>query len=597
MRAGRGLGPVAIALLIAPILSTSCKGCGASSDGAPSGAASGSGSAASSATMAASGSASAAPSSALKLIAKGDAPLILAGVGQSAVVLSSKVAIAFEDGKTTERPELLRGLENPYWTERRFLGTSAGAVAFIGKRDPMTLWPGDSQMYAENVEHCGEKPGPPGKTVPKFCLHARELTVRAFQIGAWMRRDPREQWYGGVGRLFGRLVVAVTDDDDGPDYAFALLAGKPGIVLPRRTKLPKAGEAAPPTTTAPAPTEASAAPSTIASTAAPVPSESAAPVASAPASASAAPSTSAPVIASASAAPSTSASAAPADAPKLPIPGDPRCRSRVLPIAFDGLDAGEMFLLGRTCGGAAGDLWIEHWKKPSDTSEFIPVTGLSDPRRPASVDGDDYVEGIDDLAVAAIEPGVAVLAQRSTGTLLELRDGRVSRLDSPAAGAIEAIAASPGGRLWLVIDGRVYWRKGTATWQSLLLPEGKRATMIAPSDDDTPLIACRTELYGPASMAPAEPLDLTGTVTSLCAEPWVILNGDLPRGDEGKAGAEQARGAGVAGITLFTGYRGMGGKHTLEAKAPDVATARALAAKVTGATLTCGGPRGQVAVK
>jgi hypothetical protein len=291
--------------------------------------------------------------------------------------------------------------------------------------------------------------------------------------------------------------------------------------------------------------------------------------------------------ASASASTSAAPPPAPQAEPSAKAPADPNvpnppegsgCVSRIVPRAADGLAGGEFMVAGPVCEGS--ELWIEHWPKAGSASAYEKI-----PQPPGGT-----------LALAMTTTGSAYLAAIGERWLLQRSGSTWKQVDVPGSGAIKQLAASPGGRAWLVVGGEVFSARGGEAWQKLVLPAGKVATHVMPSDDVSTFVVAGDELIGPSATEPKETVEFLADATSICAEPYVVVKADVKRGKEYPDDVARAKAAGVAGIELVIGRRGILGKEALEAKVPDMAGAKKLAAALRG-DLLCGAPKDPLKVE
>lgn len=482
-------------------------------------------------------SASASPTTAsaskLVVLVHATGDTLAAGANGEGLFAGTKTGLAITGGKLSEVPNLARGLEHPRWSELRIVGSDANVVAFAGKRDPKVLQTGDKMMYMEDTE-----------------IGADRVVFRSFQRGAWVRVASVNEGerLGGLGRFQDRIVAAI-EMSGGKDYRFALIAGKPGIALPAPTPAEKPKEPDPAAT----PTEADAASGAAGAPATPPPP----PTVSAP------PSTPKPLD------------------PNVPNPElADECSTRLLPRAFDGLSSGEAMLIGRVCPGT-GEYWVEHWapKKRKATFEKLP----SPPN--------------ENVVLAMTTEGRAVVAALASSWAIErTASGAWKKLDLPASGELQQLTAAPGGRLWLVLSGRVFHRTGDAAFIEVPLPDGKRATQVLPADGDVPFVIAGTELLGPASAFTGQVVSLDGAATDLCAEPYVIVESNIKRTKKYPEAIAKVKSSKVAISALVFGHRGMAGVDSIQAKLADMKAARELGKALGGAQIVCGAPRTEAPV-
>ncbi len=378
-------------------------------------------------------------------------------------------------------------------------------------------------------------------------IGADRTVFRAFKHGGWVRVGAVDEGesLGGFGRFRGRIVAAVVMPGS-KDYRFKLVAGKPGIALPAPTPADKPPEPAAADTAADGGADGGADGAAEASAAV------------------------------ASAAPPPK----PAD-PSLPNPAlDAGCETRVVPSAFDGLESGEAMVVGRVCPGT-GDTWVEHWPPKKRKAAFEKI-----PQPPSGA-----------VTVVMTAEGQAVVAVAGTRWAIERKaDGSWAKLEAPGSGSIQQVAASPAGRLWLVVGGRVFSRSAGAAFSETVLPDGKQATRVFPSDNDEPFVLTEHELIGPASAGGGVAVSIEGGATSLCTEPYVIIESHVKRTKKYADVIDKVKGAGVSGVSLVFGHRGMAGVDSIQAKAPDMKTAHALSKALGGAAIVCGAPRTEAKV-
>jgi hypothetical protein len=359
-----------------------------------------------------------------------------------------------------------------------------------------------------------------------------------------------------LGRYRGRIVTPV-EMPGGTDYRFVLLAGKTGIALPAPSAAPKKKE--------------------------PEPEEAATSEELADASTGAADGAAEMPEAAAPAKPEPSAKKEKAEEPpdpNLPQPGSDECATRLVPRAFDGLEDGEAYLVGRACPGS-GAFWVEHWPAGKRKAVFEKL-----PLQPA----EDAVE------VAATVSGEAYLAERGSRSLLFRTGGAWKKIEPPGSGNIQKLVASPAGRIWIIADGHVFSRKGDAAWSELSLPEGKRASDVLPADGELTLVAAEGELYGPPNAGPTDVVSIGAGATILCQEPYVLVERKIKRSKRYPEVVEKVKKTGVAGIELVFGHRGMAGEDSIQAKVKDMKTAQALSKALGGADIVCGAPRTEAKV-
>lgn len=237
-------------------------------------------------------------------------------------------------------------------------------------------------------------------------------------------------------------------------------------------------------------------------------------------------------------------------------------------------------LVGRVCPGT-GDYWIEHWapKTRKATFEKLP----SPPN--------------ENLVLAMTTEGRAVVGALGSSWAVErTASGAWKKLDLPASGELAQLTAAPGGRLWIVLSGRVFHRTGEAPFVEVALPDGKRATQVLPADGDEPFVIAGPELLGPASAFTGQVVALEGAATDLCREPYVIVESNIKRSQKYPEAIAKVKNSKVAVTAIVFGHRGMAGVDSLQAKLADMKAARELAKAVGGAQIVCGAPRTEAPV-
>ncbi len=513
-------------------------------------------------------------SSPLRLLAKATVSFNLVGMGGDGAAIAGGAGLSIEEGKLAERPGLERGLTNPKWSERQWLGSSRELMVFAGKRDPESLWKGDEMITGDSK-----------------AIGADRTVYRTFKKNAWIQtaavKDGEKS--AGIGRFLGRVVSPILMDG-GKDYRFILVAGKTGIALPRPGTAPKKENEAEPSAEVAAPSEALLPPPggsprpvlpdsgvrpRIPADAGARPTASTAPPAKPPAKpappASAKP-PSPPAEKPDPAGTGAAAKAADKD-PSLPWPTDQSCVTRLVPHAFDGLESGESMLVGGTCPDSE-QFWVEHWaaKSRASTYERLPE-GLKGP-----------------VAIAITGEGSGYVAGLGSQYLAFGQSGKWEKVKLPTDGAITQLASSPGGKLWLIVGGKVFSREGTGPFEQLNLGDCKAATHVLPTDGDAPFVACGTELFGPPDAAPKGVVEVGKGATSLCKTPYVTVRADVDRSKRYPEDVKKVKESGVEAELVF-GHRGMEGKKLLEAKVADMAAARKLAKAISSAGITCGEPR------
>jgi hypothetical protein len=480
--------------------------------------------------------ANATPKTALSLVARATAPLLIGGNDKSGVVLVAGMPYPFKDGKLAQDVDLAQSFNGTKWADFAWYG------------DGETLLVAGKLMVPPSMQDSlisGVDPGLLGQVVIR--KRSDKTWVRAADLG-------QGEKLVGVGRYRKDTWIAAVIMESGKDWRFALVSGEGGGALPS----PGAPEHhAQPSASPPSPPDSAAASGGATASAAPAPT--------------------------------------PAGAPSEPAPGEGTnnepsnvCATQILPAAVAGLGTGEFFAVGYDCE-PGGKLRMQHWAAGARKAslEELPAPPSKDaPLLLAASAQSTYVG----------QRGSSYLAKRDSDATWKKVDlpegGSLDDLQGTAGGAVWLIAGGKVFTLRGAVWNEVFLPPGTKATR-VLPSDGDTPWVVAGTQLFGPGGGEVADLVGPTrGTGGVEPL----AASSVCTDLYAMLRVGV--GEKQKFPDLRTKLAGLEGVTYHR--VSWGGTDMLLAKLPNQAAAKDLMKRLEGdklARLICIKPKSEPAME